>query len=298
MRQTAENIVNPYRRQRQQIITPEGVALSFETATVGERVGALLLDMLIIGAIMLVGVIIFFTLPLEKMPSKTYDWVKEAAYIAFTIAMFLLRSGYFLISEMSPRAATFGKRIMRLRVISDDGSRLTPAKAFTRNALREVEIYLPLQVLTVGIFAQSLLGTALMLWVLGVVCLPLFNKDHARLGDFLAGTRVVHMPKLKLSFDLVDLEADKLMGLSFTPAQLAYGEMELKVLETVLRERKAATLRAVSDRIKQRIDWKPPANPLDMPSDEHFLRAYYAALRAHLESKMLIGKRRKDKFDQ
>jgi uncharacterized RDD family membrane protein YckC len=292
--------VNPLAnlRRRQEIITPEGVPLSFETATVGERIGALLIDMILIGMLLLFGFIVFIALPLEKLPPKTYDWVKEAAMIGFTIAGFVLRSGYFLLSEMSPRAATFGKRIMKLRVISDDGARLTPAKAFTRNALREVELYLPLQILLVGIFAQTLIGSVLAIWVIAILCLPLFNKDHARLGDFLAGTRVVHMPKFKLSFDLADLEADRQMGLTFSAAQLAYGEMELKVLETVLRERKAATLRAVADRIKARIDWKAPENALDMPSDEHFLRAYYAALRAHLESKMLIGKRRKDKFDQ
>jgi hypothetical protein len=56
-------------------------------------------------------------------------------------------------------------------------------------------------------------------------------------------------------------------------------------------------MKAVADKIKARIGWEGPKNPDDMPSDENFLRAYYSALRAWLEGKMLLGKRRKDKHD-
>jgi hypothetical protein len=51
----------------------------------------------------------------------------------------------------------------------------------------------------------------------------------------------------------------------------------------------------VAARIKARINWVDPKN--DPPGDETFLRAYYGALRAHLEAKMLLGRRRKDKHD-
>ncbi len=73
--------------------------------------------------------------------------------------------------------------------------------------------------------------------------------------------------------------------------------MELGVLEQVLRERRPAVMRAVADKIKARIGWQTPGDLLDMPSDETFLRAYYGALRAWLEGKMLLGRRRKDKHD-
>jgi len=32
--------------------------------------------------------------------------------------------------------------------------------------------------------------------------------------------------------------------------------------------------------------------------DERFLRDFYTALRAHLEKRLLVGKRRADKFDR
>jgi uncharacterized RDD family membrane protein YckC len=210
---------------------------------------------------------------------------------------FFIRSGYFMAFEMGRRAATPGKRALKLRVIAHDGGRLTPAAIFTRNAMREVELFLPVTLLVSFMQHKSWLGWMAAIWAIGLVLLPLFNRDQARLGDFLAGTRVVHMPKAMLSYDLADMELDRHNGLTFTPEQLAYGEKELQVLEQVLRERKPAVMRAVADRIKARIDWREPSRVEDRPADEHFLRAYYGALRAHLEGRMLLGRRRKDKND-
>ncbi|MGN6210257.1 RDD family protein [Asticcacaulis sp.] len=283
-------------RTASEILTPEGVVLPFINATFGERVGALLLDWLIMILAPVIVLIIWLILPLEHV----FDNGKNKALGSFVLIvamffLFFLRSGYFILFEMGVRAATPGKRVMKLRVISHDGGRLTPAAVFTRNALREVELYLPVTLIFAWSANHSAGSWLAFLWALALLLLPLFNKQHARLGDFLAGTRVVHMPKASLSYDLADLEGDRNLGLSFTPDQLAYGEMELTVLEQVLRERKPAVMKAVAARIKARINWVDPKN--DPPGDETFLRAYYGALRAHLEAKMLLGRRRKDKHD-
>ncbi|CAL4869204.1 hypothetical protein MMA231_03495 (plasmid) [Asticcacaulis sp. MM231] len=282
-------------RTASEILTPEGVILPFINATFGERVGALVIDIVIMIVMPVFVFIVWIILPLEHV----FEDNKNKALVSFLqiialFFLFFLRSGYFIFFEMGARAATPGKRVMKLRVISQDGGRLTPAAVFTRNAMREVELYLPVPLVFVMAAGSQSLGAWLAgLWALGMLLLPLFNKQHARLGDFLAGTRVVHMPKASLSYDLADLESDRGLGISFTPEQLAYGEMELSVLEQVLRERKSTVMRAVAQKIKARIGWVDPQN--DAPNDETFLRAYYGALRAHLESRMLLGKRRKDK---
>jgi len=49
----------------------------------------------------------------------------------------------------------------------------------------------------------------------------------------------------------------------------------------------------VASRIRGKIKWEGAA---DIP-DRTFLNAYYAGLRGRLESRMLFGRRRKDKFD-
>lgn len=287
-----------YGRTATEILTPEGVVLPFINATFGERLGALIIDVLIATITPALIFLIYIALPMEKLVGdKGNQAATSILQIMWLALSFFLRSGYFIFFEMGPKAATPGKRLLKLRVISHDGGRLTPAAVFTRNALREVELYIPVTLVIIAIAAHNALGWLAGLWALALLFLPLFNRQHARLGDFLAGTRVVHMPKAKLSYDLADLEGDRAYGITFTPEQLAYGEMELQVLEQVLRERKAAVMKAVADKIKARIGWEGPKNPDDMPSDENFLRAYYSALRAWLEGKMLLGKRRKDKHD-
>lgn len=280
------------------VTTPEGVKLGFRTASFGTRLGALLIDLIIMALIPVVLVLIFVILPLENLEITQSDhpfW--QIMGIIFILTLFFARSGYFMFFEMGPRAATPGKRVMKIRVISHDGGHLTPAAVITRNALREVELFLPLTLAFQSAAGGGWLALVAFLWALGLALLPLFNKSKARLGDFLGGTRVVHVPREALSFDLVE-QAAVSSWLAFTPEQVtAYGEKELGVLEEVLRERRASTMQAVASRIKARIGWVGPKTDADMPTDEAFLRAYYAALRAHLEGRMLMGRRRKDKFD-
>ncbi len=286
-----------YGRTAAEVLTPEGVILPFINATFGERLGALIIDVIFITILTLVPFFVYLAIPDHEAFGKTHKTAEGALEVAFFLYMFFLRSGYFFFFEAGAKAATPGKRLLKLRVIAHDGGRLTPAAVFTRNAMREVETNLPVPLIFVGLALHNPLGWLAFLWSLALVLLPVFNRQHARLGDFLAGTRVVHMPNAKLGYDLADLEGDRNLGLTFTPDQLAYGEMELGVLEQVLRERKPAVMKAVADKIKARIGWKAPKNPADMPSDEAFLRAYYGALRQWLEGKMLLGKRRKDKHD-
>jgi hypothetical protein len=67
----------------------------------------------------------------------------------------------------------------------------------------------------------------------------------------------------------------------------------LQVLEEVLRRTEVRTVAAVADRIRGKIGWT--RGPIE--SDYAFLDAYYLALRARLESRLLFGRRRRDKYD-
>jgi hypothetical protein len=66
------------------------------------------------------------------------------------------------------------------------------------------------------------------------------------------------------------------------------------VQEDVLRRRDPKTMAAVAERIRGKIGWRAATGE----TDGDFLAAYYAALRARLESQLLFGRRRKDKFDK
>ena len=153
-------------------------------------------------------------------------------------------------------------------------------------------------------------------WTFVFLLLPFFNRDRLRAGDMVAGTWVVTAPKAELLPDLArdDSPAERTRQRAgaatgrpetatapfpFSETQLeTYGIYELQTLEDVLRRkgpRAQETLEAVALRISQKIGWLPPDGRT--PEPRAFLEAYYAALRAHLEKRMLFGQRREHKND-
>jgi uncharacterized RDD family membrane protein YckC len=277
--------------QARSLVTPEGVDLRVRLATVGERTIALIIDMAI-----LVGALIALTLGVGfALAAARVDAMNEVAAIIWMLGYFLLRNFYFTLMECGSRGATWGKRIMGLRVAARDGGALSADAVVARNAMRELELYLPLMFL---ISRAQEIGAWIILfgaiWCGVFVLLPFFNRDRLRAGDMIAGTWVLKTPKQKLLPDLAS-EQKRDERFAFTEAQLAvYGVKELQVLETVLRSADSEVMAAVAERIRTKIEWQ--RTPIE--SDFDFLNAYYAGLRRRLEQKLLFGVRKRDKFDR
>ena len=277
---------------RRHLVTPEGVDLQIELADVGARIGAFAIDLTVITLVLIAAA---FALGSMSIYSE------DLAVIIFVLIAFLLRSFYFTLFELGRRAATPGKMALKIRVAARGKARLSAASVFARNALREIGFFLPIGFLF-GIGSGGVDGWMSLLasiWAGIFLLFPLFNKDRLRVGDLVAGTWVVRAPRPMLAADLVTtdrLENEALFAkFVFTPAQIdTYGIKELHVLEDVLRARDTEVLKDVASRIRTKIGWVWE----DGESDTAFLRAYYAALRGRLESKMLMGVRRKDKFDK
>lgn len=275
------------------LITPEGVKLRVRLAPASERAAALLIDLVIIFATLIVSYILV-AVTIQRM-----GWADESQQLVAIIWLlggFLLRNFYFAGFESGARAATPGKRIMKLRVAARDGGALRADQIVARNAMRELELYLPMGFL----FSQAQdIGAVLVLlgilWCAVFVFFPLFNRDRLRLGDVIAGTWVLKAPKQTLLPDIAEPVATDTRTFVFTDAQLdQYGVKELQVLETVLRNFDTTVMEAVAQRIRAKINWRRPPGELD----SEFLRAYYTQLRRRLEQKLLFGKRKADKHDR
>ena len=276
------------------LISPEGVPLSLEIAAVGDRLTAFLLDAVFI----LVVVVVLFLL----------------AFLAFSLELisvalitsFVLRNFYFMFFEHRWQGSTPGKRNRKLRVVDFRGGQLSVEAIIVRNLTRDIEVFLPLTVLmapdAIWPNAPALAVPLVAVWALVLGLMPLFNKERRRVGDLVAGTVVIAAPQVELLGDLADKDGpaqriDAPEGLAFSKKQLSqYGVYELQVLEKVLRRsgfddapRQMATIR---EKICAKIDWAE-----DVPDDYLFLKTFYAAQRAHLEGRMLMGERREDKFD-
>jgi uncharacterized RDD family membrane protein YckC len=273
-------------------VTPEGVDLKLRIGSYGERAAAFAIDACIIGAALLC-----LTLLVIAAASRA-SWIAggELILVVWLVGAFALRNFYFVFFELRTGAATPGKRLMGLRVAARNGGRLTADSIFARNAMRELEVFLPLMFLAArGEGVDAALIALGCVWSGVFLLFPLFNRDRLRLGDIAAGTMVIKAPKARLLSDLADNAPATLGGVRFTPAQLdAYGVKELHVLEQVLRAGDRRTMADVTRRIKAKIAWDGPE---DIP-DRSFLTAYYSGLRGRLEGGLLFGRRRKDKHDR
>ena len=302
----AEKLERRTQRKRREMVTPEGVPLPIVLASGSTRAGALLLDL---GIIFLINITFSITLRalvvallLGGNDSKGSP-VLEFVEVVLVVGSFLLLNGYFMFFELGPRGATPGKRLAGIRIAARDGGRLTADAVIARNLLRGIELFLPLGLIVVwtamqfvgegsswGIFAATL-------WFCLFAFLPFFNRDRLRAGDLIAGTWVVEVPKRKLEQAMSTGEAAR--GIStatgaqyhFGARELAvYGEFELQTLERLLRDGRPDALVAVTQTICRKIGWDAGAG-----DERAFLEAFYAQLRAKLESDMRFGKRKADK---
>jgi uncharacterized RDD family membrane protein YckC len=267
-------------------ITPEGVPLELEIASAGSRFAALVVDLLI-----MLLILIFFTWLVSTIGFD--DMSSSGVLVAiWLLGFFLLRNFYFVLFELGSRAATPGKRLLKMRVVARDGGRLTADAVVARNFVREVEIFLPLIFMGFGQSQGTISGVATLMgfvWTLVLSLFLLFNKDRMRLGDLIAGTWVVNANRHRLASSLVDNQAEP--AVRFSAEELAvYGIYELQELERILRGRDAKVLASVADTIRVKIArW-------DVSDDALFLNNYYVQLKSRLERDVLFGKRRENKF--
>jgi len=294
-------------RRSRRLVTPEGIAFDLVVGTRGARFGALALDLILIGILILVTtlVLIYIAGGVANLDdrAKAGDAVGHALQfliIVWFAAMFLFRNAYFMMFELGPRGATPGKRLMGLRIASRDGGRLSAEMVLARNLLRDIELFLPISMLTYAA-GGDLTATkfASAAWFLIFALFPCFNRDSLRAGDLIAGTWVVEAPKRKLEAAMslggtARGSASAATGTTYTfgEAELsAYGEYELQTLERVLRENRREAIIAVHEAICRKIGWHPGAG-----DERAFLDAYYTQLRARLEGGMRFGKRKADKY--
>lgn len=275
------------------IVGPEGTWLRFPLAGSMERLAAFSTDIVLL--------VIACSVVLCGLGASLS--LGSSLLAAFGLVFFFaVRHGYFLFFETLLQGSTPGKRLLRLRVVSRDGGRLRLEAIIARNLMRDLELFVPMVVL---LAPESVVGpspwwmrAASGLWALVICGLPLYTRDHARAGDLVGGTVVVAIPQVPLIRD-ESMSAAR-TGITFSRDELAvYGEHELETLAELLRAQDAgratlSDLRLVAETIQKKIGFAGP-EPARIPLE--FLRAFYAAQRAELERRLVLGRRKASKLD-
>jgi len=156
------------------IETPERVPLAFALASIGNRFLAVAIDHFI--QYVSIGIIAWIFLSaagigsragmIEEIEQEAPKWMIGV----MIIIVFLLFAGYFVFFEWLWNGQTPGKRLLKLRVIREDGRPITLWEAIARNLLRVLD--------------------ALPIYSVGLIVIFLSNRDQ-RVGDIFAGTVVI-----------------------------------------------------------------------------------------------------------
>lgn len=162
--------MNEFPEKELTVITPEQVQLQFQTAGIGSRAIAHLVDGLILLA--LNGLLLTLLIVTNKVAwGKLFPGMIDYSTAFMIIIAVLLNVGYFILTEMYMGGQTPGKRILGLRVLLENGQSVTFLSVIIRNLFRILDI-LPL---------FYFLGALVML----------FSSKDKRIGDMVAGTIVI-----------------------------------------------------------------------------------------------------------
>jgi uncharacterized RDD family membrane protein YckC len=163
------------------IETPERVPLEFALASIGNRFLAVAIDHFI--QYLSILVIAWFLLALAGMsagevvdaPDKLFGEMPKWTVAITILALFLIFAGYFIFFEWLWNGQTPGKKLLKLRVIREDGRPITLWEAIARNLLR---------------IGDAVPGFIVPVYSIGLITIFLSNRDQ-RLGDIFAGTVVI-----------------------------------------------------------------------------------------------------------
>ncbi|MDO4880901.1 MAG: RDD family protein [Capnocytophaga sp.] len=212
-----------------EIKTTQNILLFFEPASLGERIGAYLIDLLIIaGYSSLVG---YFLHSLDRLHLIPSDYWSIAAVL---LILYAPAAFYTLVTEALMQGQTVGKRVLKIRVIKIDGYQASFLDFFIRWFFGLIEI-------------AFLGGTIALISVIS-------SKYSQRLGDFAAGTAVItERNKMNISHTILE-ELSYAYQPFFTKAEvLLFSDNDVQTIKKYLTDAKLNRNYAVLNKLANKI---------------------------------------------
>jgi Predicted membrane protein/domain len=217
------------------IETPERVSLAFPLASIGNRFLAVAIDHAIQYVTIIVVAVVFVLasgirlLDDDPMSAGVFGSMSNWTIALMIVGVFLLFAGYFVFFESLWSGQTPGKRLMKLRVIREDGRPITIWEAIARNLLR--------------IF-DAIPGFVVPIYSIGLISIFLNRRDQ-RVGDLFAGTVVIRertdeAPTFAETFSnpVADAALRRVQPqVSFTGDVTKLSDSDIEVVESLLRRR-------------------------------------------------------------
>lgn len=164
------------------IHTTQNVTINFKAASVGERMLASLLDLLIKAAyIIVVAYVFFYLLGITNILNRVDMWSRMSIILFFFFPVMI----YSVTLESIFEGQTIGKKLIKIKVVKIDGYQASFGDYLIRWLFRIVE--------------NNMLGG-----LIGLIAMLVSNKVQ-RMGDVAAGTAVITL-KNNISIDHTILE--------------------------------------------------------------------------------------------
>ena len=217
------------------IETPERVPLEFALASIGNRFLAVAIDHFIQYFAIFLTAWFFLSLAgytsadVADAPGNLLTEMPKWTIAILIIVLFLIFAGYFIVFEWLWNGQTPGKRLLKLRVLREDGRPLTLWEAIARNLLR---------------ICDAVPGFILPVYSIGLIVIFLSSRDQ-RVGDIFAGTVVVR-ERTDEAPSFAETFSNRITDTAFSRVQKSVGveanvsllsEREVEVVESFLRRR-------------------------------------------------------------
>ena len=208
------------------IETPERVPLHFALASIGNRFLACAIDHTIQVLAILLMFIAFAVIANYSSVGDQLTNAPKWVLAILILIVFLIVSSYFAFFEWIWNGQTPGKRLLKLRVIREDGRPVTFWEAAVRNLLRTFDM-MPAPFYSIGLISVFM------------------SLSDQRVGDMVAGTVVVREREAEApAFAKVFASpvSDEALRRAFKPVEFTASltsltESEIEVVETFLRRR-------------------------------------------------------------
>jgi uncharacterized RDD family membrane protein YckC len=221
------------------ITTAQNIDIDYEIGGLGERIIARLIDYGIFIFIFILGLIF----------ANAADLIRKSG--VGIIVLFIIYGSlyvfYDLVCEVFMNGQSIGKRVMKIRVISLDGTRPTISQFLLRWLFRIVDFTLTLDIC-------ALISAAV-------------SENNQRVGDMVAGTTLIKTsPRTHMSSIAFMPANDGYQPVFKEAGQLTDQDVELihEVINTYIKTGNSLVVYNMALRIKQHIGISPPDGMNDM----------------------------------
>lgn len=213
-----------------QINTTQNVNINFTAASVGERILAYGVDLIIkIAYSVVVFQLLFNLFNIERFMFGWDNWSRAAFIIIFYLPVIF----YTLVLESILEGQTFGKKLLKIRVVKIDGYQASFADYIMRWFFRIIDI--------------NMMGGIIALITVVV------NNRNQRLGDITAGTAVISL-KDKVTINHTILENLSEDYVPTYPSVIKLSDNDVRIIKETLQTAKRSLDHTTLLKLKRKVE--------------------------------------------